>query len=627
MRVVTLFTRRDRVLAALLIGATLIAYSPAWNGTPLWDDDAHMTKPELRSPAGLARIWLQPGATQQYYPVVHSVFWLEHRLWGDSTAGYHLVNILLHASGALLLVGILRRLRIRRAWLAGFIFALHPVEAESVAWISELKNVLSGVFFLAAASSWLRFDEERRVKYYAAAAALFVLGLLSKSAIAPFGVALLAICWWRRGRIGVKRDFLPLLPFLCAGIAAGLFTSFMESRFIIGRDAGEFNVSFIERGLIAGHAFWFYLGKLYLPVNLSFMYPRWNVSAAAPEQYLYPAAALLLGITLWAIRRKWRTPFAIYIYYAALLFPALGFFNVFPFRYSFVADHFQYLAGIGPIVFATAGAGMLYNRMKKNRWISGVFIAVPVLLGIGTFEQSGMYGDIETLYRTTIKRNPDCWMAYSNLGIMLTDRGANDEALECFRKALQINPHCAEALTGLGDLALKTGHGEESVAYYKEAISSRPGYTTAYHNLGAAVEKFGNPADAIPLFRKALEIDSTDAAMHYRLGSALMETGRMDEAETQFGLSSRYNPSDGQSYDALGVVLIQTGRSEDAIACFKKAIELDSTDELAYCNFGHAMLKTGQPELAAGFFRKAVQLNPGDVQAAHGLNEAVAQKR
>jgi len=186
---------REWVLGALLVAATLLAYSPAWQGKPLWDDDAHITPPALRSLGGLARIWTQPGTTQQYYPFAYSVFWLEHLLWGDSTLASHLVNILLHSASAWLLLKILRFLEIPGAFLAAAIFALHPVQVESVAWISELKNTLSGVFYFGSALAYLRFDRTRSRGAYAAALCLFGFGLLSKTVIATLPAALLLVFW------------------------------------------------------------------------------------------------------------------------------------------------------------------------------------------------------------------------------------------------------------------------------------------------------------------------------------------------------------------------------------------------------------------------------------------------
>ncbi|MGA2505846.1 MAG: glycosyltransferase family 39 protein, partial [Chitinispirillaceae bacterium] len=407
---------RDWVWGLLLVATTFLAYRPAWNGQPVWDDDAHMTKPELRPAAGLARIWTQLGATQQYYPLVHTVFWVEHRLFGDATPGYHLLNILLHFLSALLLITILRRLGIpgKAAWLAGGIFALHPVMVESVAWITELKNTLSGVFYLAAALAYLKFDSERDKKHYALALLLFLFGLLSKSVIVTLPAALLVVFWWKRGRIEWKRNVVPLLPFFAIGIISGVFTAWMERRYF-GAEGSDFNLAFIDRCLIAGRAIWFYLYKLLWPANLIFIYPRWHIDAATVWQYLFPAAFLLTAVLFWALRSRSRTPLAVLLYFAVTLFPALGFFNVYPFRFSFVADHFQYLACIGPIAAAAAiivqGTGLLQARLRRTMQplICGVLLSVLFLL---SWNQSGMYSDAETLYRTTIRKNPDCWMAY-----------------------------------------------------------------------------------------------------------------------------------------------------------------------------------------------------------------------
>ena len=278
---------------ALLVIATFAAYLPAWNGTPIWDDDAHLTRPELRSLEGLTRIWVEPGATQQYYPLIHSLFWLEHHLWGDWPAGYHWLNIVLHCASALLLVRILQALEIPGAWLAGAIFALHPIQAESVAWISELKNMLSGVFYFGSMLAYLKFDRTRNRASYIAALILFLLGLLSKTVIATLPGAILVIFWWKRGKLSWKKDLLPLIPFFLLGTAAGLMTACLEQS-LIGAKGSEYHYSIVERILIAGRVIWFYLGKLFWPLDLTFIYPRWQISQNIWWQYLFPASVLVL---------------------------------------------------------------------------------------------------------------------------------------------------------------------------------------------------------------------------------------------------------------------------------------------------------------------------------------------
>lgn len=264
--------------ATLLLAATLLAYHPAWHGEFLWDDDAHVTREELRSWPGLVRIWTDVRATQQYYPVVHTAFWLQHRLFGDNPTGYHLVNIGLHALNAWLAGHLLTRLAAPGGRLAGAIFALHPVMVESVAWISELKNLLSGTFYLMAALAWIRFEAQRRRRWYGLALALFALALGSKTVTATLPGALLVLLWWHRGRLSWRRDVLPLAPFFVLGAASGLFTAWVEHE-LIGAKGAAFELGWAERGLLAGRAVWFYAGKLLWPAELVFIYPRWTVDA------------------------------------------------------------------------------------------------------------------------------------------------------------------------------------------------------------------------------------------------------------------------------------------------------------------------------------------------------------
>jgi Flp pilus assembly protein TadD len=569
---------RDLVWGLLLLAATLLAYQPAWNGQPVWDDDAHMTKPELRPVAGLSQIWTQLGATQQYYPLVHTVFWLEHRLFGDATPGYHLFNILLHVFSALLLVRILRRLGLpgEAAWLAGGIFALHPVMVESVAWITELKNTLSGVFFLAAALAYLKFDNKREMKIYAVALLLFLFGLLSKSVIVILPAVLLVVFWWRRGRIALKRDVAPLLPFFAMGIISGMLTSWVERR-VFGAEGTDFNLAFIDRCLIAGRAVWFYLYKLLWPVNLIFIYPRWHIDATAVWQYLFPVALLLAVGIFWKLRGRSRAPLTVLLYCAITLFPAMGFFNVYPFRYSFVADHFQYLASIGPIAAGAAciiqGTGLLQEGLRRplQPLLCGVLLSVLFLL---SWNQSGMYSDAETLYRTTLARNDNCWLAHNNLGVLLGKTGRSDEAMVHLLKALEINPNYVETHNNLGNLLAVTGRTDEAIAHYQKALELNPNYAEAHNNLGFLLAGMGRTDEAIAHYQKALELNPNYAKAHNNLGILLVNMGRSDEAITHYQKALELNPNYGNVHYNLSVLLAKMGRTDEAIAHYQKALEL-----------------------------------------------------
>src|SRR5881398_1120180 len=294
------WTKRDWFFCLILAVVTILAYQPAWQGGLLWDDDNCTTPPELRSLDGLWRIWFQPRATAQYYPLVFSSYWLQQRLWGDSTTGYHLVNLLLHIGCVVLALKILRLLRIPGAELATIVFALHPVNVETVAWIAERKNTLSGLFGLAATLWYLKFDEGRSRPSYALAVGLFLLGLLSKTAIVTLPLALLVIFWWKRGAISWRRDVVPLIPFFFLSAAAGLMTWWVEYS-NMGYKARTLDFSLVDRCLIAGRAFWFQLGKVLWPSNLMFVYSRWEINAAVAWQYLFPLAVLGLLAILWSL--------------------------------------------------------------------------------------------------------------------------------------------------------------------------------------------------------------------------------------------------------------------------------------------------------------------------------------
>jgi tetratricopeptide (TPR) repeat protein len=590
--------RWDWLWALLLIIVTMLAYFPAWNGTPVWDDNAHLTKPELRSLEGLARIWTQPGATQQYYPMVHTLFWVEHRLWGDWNTGYHLLNILLHCASALLLVRILRQLEIPGAWLAAGIFALHPVQVESVAWISELKNLLSGVLYFGSLSAYLKFDRSRNLAFYAAALVIFALGLMSKTVIATLPAVIIVIFWWKRGRLSLKDDLLPLVPFFLLGTAAGLFTAWAE-RTLIGAEGSDFHYSLTERVLIAGRAIWFYLSKFIWPLDLIFIYPRWQISQVAWWQYLFPAAVLALLVILIWLSRQWRAPLAGFLFFIGTLFPVLGFLNVYPFRYSLVADHFQYLACLGIIVLVASGIVLqLKQRQLLHHPIGyGLCGALLASLTALTWHQSAMYTDIETLWRTTIERNPKAWMAHDNLGALLFREGQVNEAIVHFRKAVEIDAEQAEPQANLGNALLQKGEVDEAIAQYFNALRIKPNY----------------------------------AEVHYNLGNALLRNNRTDEAIDQYEKAIALRPNYAEIHNNLGIVLFQKGEVDKAIAHYQKALEIDPENLLTRANLAWALATTPQSSVMKAIAVKLAQqanelTGETDPTVLHILAAAFAQR-
>jgi len=605
----------------------MLAYQPAWRGGMLWDDAAHVTKPALRSLEGLGRIWFELEATQQYYPLLHSAFWVEHKLWGDSTLGCHLANIALHALTAVLLALVLRRLEIPGALLAAAIFALHPVHAESVAWITEQKNTLSAVFYLGAALAYLRFDRSRRAEAYALAAALFVMGLLSKTVTATLPAALLVVFYFKRGRLSWKRDVVPLIPFFVLGAASGLFTAHFE-RTRIGAEGAEFSFTLIERCLIAGRVVWFYLGKLFWPAKLTFFYPRWGVSQAVWWQYLFPLAALALLAALWAIRRRTRAPLAAMLLFVGTLFPVLGFFNVYPFRFSFVADHFQYLPSMGMIALFAAGFVVLFGRIRRCGRAAGLTLAAAMLaaLGVLTWRQSSIYADVETLYRRTIAANNDAWLAHHNLGSYLVDRGELDEALRHYEECLRIKEDYFMAHANAAYVYMLKGLDELAIKHYRRAAELQGDYPEAHEKLARLLADKGNFDDAIYHGRQAVRLTPNSPQAHFNLACALDGAGRLDEAAWHYTQAVRLKGDFVEAYNNLATSLARQGRLQEAVAALREALRVDGSYVQGHFNLASILVMAGRPDRAAEHLREAIRLRADFPEAWMNLGAVLARQ-
>jgi len=585
---------RTWLVFVVLVAATVLAYAPAWNGGMLWDDDAHVTRSALRSVEGLWRIWFEVGATQQYYPVLHSAFWALHRLFGDQTLGYHLVNATLHGLSAGLFVVLLRRLQVPGAILAGVIFALHPVHVESVAWITELKNTLSGFWCLCAALVYLRFDAERRGSLYAGALSLFVLAILTKSVTVTLPAALLVVLWWQRGSLRWREDVVPLVPFFVIGVAAGLGTIWVEREYI-GASGPAFDFTLIERGLIAGRAIVFYVGTLVWPVNLTFVYPRWDVSQSVWWQYLFPLAVLAVLAWCWSMRQRTRAPLAVALLFVGTLFPALGFFNVYPFIFSFVADHFQYLASLSLIAGMAAGLAALSETWTSvQRWRGAALAAaIAAVLATMTWRQSREYVSADILYAATIEKNPDAWMAHLNLGWLRMQRGELEAAVRDTETALRLEPNLPQGHNNLGGALRGLGRFDAAERAYREALRLKPDDLETRYNLALVLIDLDRHGEAIGHIRAYLLEHPDDADAFGQLGDAHQSTGNLGDAIVAYRASIKINPREARVRTNLGSALGRQGRLPEAIAEFTEALRLDPTYEPAARNLALARSRLG----------------------------------
>ncbi len=417
------FGPKDWLFVVALLAGVILVYQPAWHGGLLLDDREHLLNNPVLKPGGLLKAWV-PGTYINYWPLTFTAYRLQFEIWGLNPVGFHIVNIVLHAISAILVWRILVHLEAPGAMFAAALFALHPVNVESVAWIAQLKNILSLLLALLSVLLYLLYEERGKWWRLVLSIGVFWLSALAKGIALTLPVVLLACAWWQRGRIG-RRDLLRVLPYLLIG----LFMAGMEvwSQRLLG--AAETTVrsdGLLSRAAVAGCAVWFYLWKLIWPVNLIFVYPRWSIDERDVVSYL-PGVLLVIVLALaWWQRRSWGRPVVMLIVcYVALLLPALGFVNISFMEHSLVADHWQYAAMIVPCAMFAAVAATLGHRRLWHRPAGYVWcIALLAVLAGLTWQQSRMYADAETLYRTTIDRNPNCWMAYNNLGNrMLARRG------------------------------------------------------------------------------------------------------------------------------------------------------------------------------------------------------------
>jgi len=563
-------------LFAGLLALTLAAYAPVFHAGYVWDDDAWLTgNPAIADPGGLHTLWTSV-PRMQYYPLTFTSFWIEYRLWGLEPLGYHLVNVFLHACNAFLLGLVLRTLKIPGAFWAAALFAVHPVHVESVAWVTERKNVLSGLFFLGSALAYLEFAATKRRGLYAAALALFACALLAKTAAATLPLALAIVIAWRRWP-PAAREFVPLAPFFALAAILGSITVALEKG-MVGIVGSDFGFDTSQRLLIACRALLFYPYKLLVPYPLIFNYPRFDVESTSPAA-LWPLVAMMLAviglILLW--RRGGRGIASGVLVYAVTIFPALGFFDVYAFRFSFVADHFQYLASIGILVLIPAAGLWLLDRIGE-RWKSAArALGAAGIAGLAllTWNQAGAYRDEATLWRDTLRKNPDSWIAHHNLATLRSRSGDLPGAIAEFDEALRCKPMSAESFTGRGYAYGKEGRIDKALGDLDRAIELDPTFPQAYLNRGELLLAAGRFEDAIADLDRFLANNPGYAIAYRNRAMARMQLGQARGALDDLSSAIQLDPKSAELYTRRGAVQLRLGRSDAALQDFDAAIRLD----------------------------------------------------
>ena len=693
--------RREWLWALLLIPLVFIAYAQVFRAGFIWDDESHLTQnPCVVGPLGLKEIWTTTQAV--YYPLVLTTFWVLHKFVGLNPLPYHALNVLLHAVSAILLWRVLRLLEVRGAWLGAALWALHPVMVQSVAWVTELKNTQSGLFYLLSILCFLKWQADKNASVrsslpsqgrgqgegfsvdsgsstnpltsiispsprreaersvantelksgncmcwwnFGLSLLFFLLAILSKPSTVMLPIVLALCIWWRRERIQ-RRDFLALAPFALISAVVSIWTVF-EQKFHAGAIGGDWAQTWPDRLIIAGRAIWFYLTKLVWPHPLIFIYPRWQIDSSKLTAYL-PLLAVLSGlVVLWLVRAKWtRAIFFAAAYYVSSLFPVLGFFDVFFFRYSFVSDHFQYLASMGPLALAGAAIVTAVGRFGELRKPSGADTAalqfpgniavvrsksflLPAIPGIFllllvflTWRQTAVYHDLVTLYTATLQKNPGCWMAHYNLGIILREQGDVDQALKHYRQAFALRPNYAEAHYNLARCLVETGQLDEAIEHYEEALKIKPADPETHNNLGVTLFGIGRVDDAIVHYQKALAIWPGYVAATCNLANALIVRqlpGDLDDAIARYSTCLARMPDQAEAQYNMASALLRKGRTDEAIEHLQKTLQLVPENADAHANLGSAFLARGRPREAGAEYQNALRISPENVAALSNL--------
>ena len=634
----------DFCKGAAIVLLTVAAYLPVLHAGFVWDDDALVAaNPVIKAANGLREIWFTTKLAD-YFPLTYMSFWLEWRLWGMNPAGYHVTNVLLHGLSAIVLWRVLRRLKIPGAYMAAVVFAVHPVNVESVACIAQRKNTLCIVFFLLSVLWYVRSDDQgsevrgqksalwsspifhRPSSLYCLSLLAFLCALLSKTAVVMLPFVLLLYHWWlRRGGGGATAAtsttapvnspssilhppiLLRLAPFFALSLGLGLVTVWFQSHRAIGEQV--VNLSPLAARLAgAGWAVWFYLGKALFPVRLCFVYPRWEIDPQAAVAWLPDVGLVALFGLLWIFRQRLgRGCVFAFAYFVLMLFPVLGFFNIYFQRYSLVADHYQYQSIVAVIALVVCFLARLVARPLVRVLLASALIGTLTCL---SFRQASHYRDARTLWQDTLAKNPTCWLAHIGFGLTSFELGRFGEAIEHYQQSLRHGPENAEAHYDLGLAFAQLGRLKEAEFEFAETIRLSPGHVESRNLLGNILLQQDRPREAEAAFRATLDLDPNHAQAHNNLGCALAQQARPREAEAEFERALALDPQQVSAHCNLGKLWASEGKVELAMDHYRVAVKMDGNSFDSRWGLGELLMQAGRPREALEHLGRAMARRP-----------------
>ncbi len=650
------------LFGVILVAIVAVTYTPVWWAGFVWDDSINITtNPCIVGPQGLWEIWTTTAA--QFYPLALTTIWFEHALWGLNPLPYHLINVLMHGACAVVLWLVLRSLLVPGAWLGAALWAVHPVQVESVAWVTEIKNTQSTLFYLLSILFFVRHLKSPYAvksiswdRNYAMVLLFAVLAIASKSSTVVLPPVLCLCAWWVEGR-WQWRNLVKVAPLFLVAVAACALTIWTQ---VLSLTTSPLDVPWAHtwQGHLAavGEGFWFYLAKVIWPHPLMVSYPQMNIDTGNPLSYLPTLGLLVALFILWRKRESWARPyFFAFAYFLVALLPELEFAG------WYIGDHFEYLACMGPLALAGAGLARLadFAPLRKRRLQSIPEAAVILLLGALSWCHAWPFQNEETLWTDEMTQNPACWMAYYNLGCFYKDEGRIGEAKDYFLAAIRVEPRCYTAHTSLGWILAKEGRTDDAIAEYQKSLEIFPGFLEAQDDLALASLDQGRSDVALVELRNLVKADPDSAKVHNDLGYALARNGQLDDAvaeyQTALKLMANYpepllnwanllvqkgqldaamemyekclaiKPDYTEALNNMGIVLLRKGDFAGAAEKFQKVLQVNPGDETVHENLGLALLRQGAFPQAAAEFAEVVRQKPGDVNAFNNLGMACLQ--
>jgi tetratricopeptide (TPR) repeat protein len=582
-----------RALTLLLFGLTFGIYYFVWSCSYIWDDDFYVQKhQQIEEAGGLGKIWnpwsnnveIHP-VTKQYYPVTYSSLYLEESLMGQEPWHFHVFNVLLHAIAAFLLWRILVLLEVKGAWWAAMVFALHPVCVESVAWITERKNVLAGVFFFGAIYVFLKKPVQS--KWFFLVLLFYVLSMLSKSITAPLPGVLMLLLWWRRPE-EKRASYLLLVPLFMLGAGLGYLSVWMEATAAGAGQPSVWDPTLMERFLLMGRTPVFYIQKILWPAENIFFYPRWNLNAGEILQYIYPLITLsLLGFFAWGCKRFGRGPLVAYLIFLGMILPASGLFNVYPFKFSFVADHFQYLACPAIIVLVISASFQFLEKHQLIAFRLYCFSFILFLLMLRTGTETHKYENLETLWVDTTLKNSGSWAAYEELGNYYYDNNQPQKAVNAYSEAAANLKNTDNlAFLMLGKLSERNRKFIPAVDYYKRYLSLHENDSSTMGKIANCLASSQQNEEAQKYYEMAIKTSPRSPVHHLNFGYFQTEKkdygAAVDEYVIAMALTIKSLESDDTVKVDLALVLSflkrQLERMPEAAGSQKKRLD-DELDQ------------------------------------------------